>query len=126
MKTILIIDDEPAILEVLSSLLEEEGYNTMTASNGREGLACLKAAPVELVLCDVMMPVMDGREVCRAMQKDAHYRSVPIILMSAAGITVSEECRYAALLAKPFELDDLLELVDHLIEHPETSPTESA
>jgi two-component system alkaline phosphatase synthesis response regulator PhoP len=116
MKTILIIDDEPAILEVLSAVLEDEGYSPLTAANGQEGLARLADRLPDLVLCDVMMPIMDGREVCRAMQNNARYRSVPIVLMSAANSALSnEECPQAFLLSKPFELDEILDLVQRLV-----------
>ncbi len=83
--TILVVDDEPAIAEMLQDILEYEGYQVVTAGNGHEGLACVAAVRPQLVLSDVMMPGLDGRAFCRALQADPRYRGIPVVLMSAAG-----------------------------------------
>src|SRR4051812_21181559 len=85
-KRVLVVDDEQSILELLQSLLEDEGYEVETAADGREGLAQLGRAAVDLILCDIMMPFMTGLQFCLAMQQagDA-YRHIPLIFMSAAG-----------------------------------------
>jgi len=116
MKTILVVDDEVVLVEILSAVLEDAGYRVRGASNGREGLKALAEEHPDLVLCDVMMPVLDGREVCRAMSADPQYRRIPLVMMSAAPQAMAAaECRYAALVAKPFDLDTLLSLVGQLI-----------
>lgn len=116
MKTILIIDDEPAILEVLCAILEEEGYHVVKAHNGKEGLERLAQDTTNLVLCDVMMPVLDGRAFCHRMQADTRYRAIPLVMMSAAsGALNSLDCKYAATILKPFELDDLLDTIDRIL-----------
>jgi two-component system alkaline phosphatase synthesis response regulator PhoP len=112
MAVILIVDDEPSITNLLAALLEDEGHQVSTASNGREGLAHLEKVKPDLVLSDVMMPILDGRALCQAMHANPSYQAIPIILMSAAiEGNISSECKYAAFLKKPFNLDTVLELV---------------
>ena len=85
LKTILIIEDERVIAEILSAVLEDEGYNVQVADNGKEGIATLKSTHPDLVLCDLMMPIADGKAVARAMAADPSTRSIPLIIMSAGG-----------------------------------------
>jgi len=109
MMMILVIDDEAIIVEFLQAVLEEEGYQVITAYNGEEGLACLEKVRPDIVLCDLMMPGLDGREFCQKMQAHPRYRSIPVVLMSALHITLRLiDCPYAALLSKPFDLDEVL------------------
>ncbi|GAC1374810.1 MAG: hypothetical protein NVS2B12_37050 [Ktedonobacteraceae bacterium] len=116
MKTILVVDDEEAIMEMMCAFLDGEGYKTVQASNGQQGFDRLKTAHPDLVICDVMMPVLDGRELCKKMQAHSDYRSIPVILMSAAVRSLAQsECRYAALLDKPFDLDELLNTVKQVL-----------
>ncbi len=115
MTQILVVDDDFAIVEMLTFALESEGYHVITASNGREGLAQLAHVP-SLVLCDVMMPVMSGLEMCREMQMNPRYRSIPVLLMSAVIHYVSKvECHYTSIISKPFDLDALLSIVQRSI-----------
>ena|SRR5579859_2353089 len=116
MSTVLIVDDEYSIVEVLSDLLQGEGYHVLAAYNGREGLARLEEIIPDVVLCDVMMPVLDGRAMCQRMQHDPRYRSIPIILMSAVRpISQIEGCSYVALVEKPFDLDEVLKTLVRLL-----------
>lgn len=122
MSLILVIDDEITIVEMLSAFLEGEGLQVMTASNGQEGLERLANARPAVVVSDVMMPVLDGWELCRRMQGDPRYQSIPLVLMSALRTAPSlTGCRYAALLRKPFELDEMLQTIIHLL-----SPNDSS
>ncbi len=121
MTAILIIDDEISIVEMLCAFFEEEGWQVMTASNGQEGLERLASVRPAVVVSDVMMPVLDGWELCRRMQADPRYQSIPLVLMSAVR-TMPDllGCRYAALLSKPFGLDELLQTITRLLP-PNTS-----
>src|SRR5436305_14931950 len=122
MKTILVVDDERSIVELLTAVLEDEGYHVVTAHNGKEGLAHLPISHPSMVLCDVMMPILDGREMCRRMQANPEYRSIPIVLMSAAARAGSlADCNYAALLSKPFDLDDVLNTVARVLNHSKSA-----
>jgi CheY-like chemotaxis protein len=118
MKTILVVDDEFAMVEALSALLEDEGYHVVTAANGEEALACLRdGAHPDLVLLDVMMPRLDGRDVLRRMQEDAALRSIPVILMSAAAHPL-EQARLgnAVFLHKPFDLAALFRTIAAMLQ----------
>lgn len=116
MTAILVIDDEITIVEMLSAFLEEEGWQVTTAFNGQEGLEQLASVQPALVVSDVMMPVLDGWELCRSMQADPRYQSIPVVLMSAVRTTPDlVGCRYAALLRKPFELDEMLATITRLL-----------
>lgn len=105
------------ILDLLRELLEDEGYRVLTARNGQEGLRLLEAARPQLVLADVMMPLLDGRSLCRAMQADARYRSIPVILMSAVAEPYLniQDCAYTAFLTKPFDPDRVLAVIGSLV-----------
>jgi two-component system chemotaxis response regulator CheY len=113
-RSILIVDDDPDILEALSEILEAEGYGVRRARNGSEALQRLDedAAP-HLILLDLMMPVMDGWEFARRMREREATRAVPIIVLSAdRSVSVKAgELGARAHLAKPFDLADLLEAV---------------
>ena len=117
MATILVIDDEPAIVDILRSILEEEGYNVITAVNGRQGLDLIAASHPDAVICDVMMPLLDGRALCRAVERDPGFHHVPVVLMSAVQNIVSRtDCKYVAYIQKPFDLDSILNTVAKVLE----------
>ena len=116
MKTILVVEDELVLTEVLSAVLEDAGYRVVAVGDGQAGLVALPTVQPDLVLCDVMMPLMDGREMCRRMQADVALRHIPIVLMTAAPNVVSlADCKYAALVRKPFDLDRLLDVISTLV-----------
>src|SRR5689334_6589371 len=112
MATILVVDDEAAIRDLVQAILEETGYAVVGASNGREGLAALGIETIDLVISDVMMPVLDGLGLCLAMQQDSTYRNIPLVLVSAVGVPrPAGACQYAALLTKPFDYNYLVTTV---------------
>ncbi|GLV61123.1 hypothetical protein KDH_79400 [Dictyobacter sp. S3.2.2.5] len=122
MRQILVIDDEIAIAEALCAFLEGEGWQVTTASNGKEGLERLVSVRPAVVVSDVMMPVLNGWELCRRMQSDPRYQSIPLVLMSAGPIMPNwVGCSYAALLRKPFGLDELQQTITRLLK-PNASP----
>ena len=106
---ILAIDDDAAIAEMVSILLEGRGYSVVTAPNGREGLAILERDNIDLVLLDLMLPVMDGIEICRHIRESSN---VPIIMLTARTETekVVEGLEAGAddYLTKPFEPEELV------------------
>lgn len=111
MKTILIVDDELSIVEAIASTLEDEGYHCITAGNGREALEKLQEYRPDLVIADVMMPVMDGREMLQKIRQSQELNHTPVILMSAARGILDSDYGQSAFLAKPFRLDDFMEMV---------------
>lgn len=112
MKTILVVEDEQAIAEMLYLTLEEEGYRVVLAKNGREALALMANELPDLVLCDVMMPLLDGRGVAAAMQADLRLQAIPLVLMSAAQIILENlPSHLAAFLPKPLNIAQLLNTI---------------
>ncbi len=87
-KKILIVEDEEELLDLLEKRLSQEGYEVATAKDGKEGLAKIKEMNPDLVLLDIVMPVMDGFEVMEAMNKDEEMKKIPIIIISNSGQSV--------------------------------------
>ena len=90
-RPILIIDDEPFIQRSLSYLLAREGYAVETASNGEEGLQRIRAVHPPLVFLDIMMPRMNGYEVCEQIRQDPALAATHVIMLSAKGQQIDRE-----------------------------------
>jgi CheY-like chemotaxis protein len=122
MKTILVIDDEFGIVDVLSELLEEEGYRVLTAANGQQGLERVAEVRPNLVILDVMMPVLDGLGMLRKLHSDPAHRDLEVIVMSAAPPPKGQQevlSNISGFLRKPFDLQDLLKMVRLLLKSDE-------
>ncbi|KND58359.1 Two-component system response regulator [Candidatus Paraburkholderia schumanniana] len=115
MKKILVVDDEFDILTTWRLVLEMEGYEVVTASNGRSALDAARSSPPELVITDWMMPHMDGVALVQALAVSDGLGEVPVILMSAAANAPALEHRHAQFRRKPLSIDDLLDIVKGLI-----------
>jgi CheY-like chemotaxis protein len=116
LKTILLVDDELAIVEVLTGILEDEGYRLIHAANGREAIAVIEQGQPDLVLLDLMMPIMDGRETLAAIRADARLSSLPVMLMSAAAPPDDiERDHRTRFLRKPFDIDEMLRQIVEMI-----------
>ena len=113
MTSILVVDDEATIRGLVTGVLEDEGYSVLQACHGAQALALALQASPDLVLTDLMMPVMNGADLVRQLKTHAATHTVPIVLMTAAGRAAAEEHDADAVLTKPFELDALLALVAH-------------
>ncbi|WP_279327857.1 response regulator transcription factor [Desulfallas sp. Bu1-1] len=85
MPRILVVDDEKNIVELIKFNLEREGFQVIAAYDGLEALRQVKSQKPDLVVLDVMLPLMDGLEVCRQLNQDAETRSIPVIMLSARG-----------------------------------------
>ncbi|MFP5407185.1 MAG: response regulator, partial [Gammaproteobacteria bacterium] len=81
-KTILVVDDEFGNAEVLLLVLKEEGYRAVSAANGRQGLEMLSRLKVDLVILDLMMPIMNGAEMAAAMRASPQFSDIPILMIS--------------------------------------------
>ena len=108
---ILVVDDDPDILDALAMILETQGYQVVTARDGIEGLANLKAEKPDLMILDLMMPKMDGWAVCKELQDPRWSKfKVPILILTS----VREEAS-----RRRYELETGLELdVDDYVEKP--------
>jgi CheY-like chemotaxis protein len=115
-KTILIVDDEHLICEVLDALFTEEGYITFVAQHGAEALAILAGTLPDLIITDLRMPVLDGFGLSRAVLSNPTTRTIPLVLMSAvADLQASIDFPIAGFLLKPFDFDMVLTLVAKLL-----------
>lgn len=117
MSTILVVDDEYLIADILSFALEDEGFMVVTASNGRKGLEVLDRERPALIITDFMMPVMDGLEFATAVRALPSVGQLPIILMSGAQahIGMQRSDLFDAVLAKPFDIDLIIAEVKKLL-----------
>jgi CheY-like chemotaxis protein len=80
---VLVVEDEPTMREQLALALQDEGYSVTTAANGAAALELLGDADVRLVVLDLMLPVMNGREFCRALREDARLSDLPVVMITA-------------------------------------------
>jgi two-component system, OmpR family, response regulator VicR len=126
MKTILIVDDEVALVETLRDFLEGSGYRVETATDGKEGLESMKRQRPDLVITDLMMPIMDGARMLSVMRDDRDLAPIPVILMSAvrrqfAIPSPDQFPTFSAFLRKPFTLRALTDCIVASIGPGETS-----
>jgi len=120
-KTVLVVDDEPMLREAVADALRDEGYVTLEGADGREAVELFTSAHPDLVLMDVMMPTLDGREAYSLIRSAQPRRLIPVVMMSAAVGPHLLDASIAGYLAKPFDLDQLLDLVAELIGQPVAS-----
>jgi CheY-like chemotaxis protein len=115
--TILVVDDEFGIGELLEALLQDDGHRVLTAMNGRHALERMAEAKPDLVISDLMMPVMDGASLLRAMRATADLQDVPFLLMCALpeASIADVATGYDAFLRKPFKLAEIAGLVAGLL-----------
>jgi CheY-like chemotaxis protein len=115
---VLAVDDDPVIQRLLQVNLEMEGYEVELAGDGEEALAKVREFAPAIVLLDIMMPKLDGWQVCAAMKEDPALASIPVVFLSAraqdADVQRGNDLGAAAYITKPFDPIDLLELVEEL------------
>jgi CheY-like chemotaxis protein len=108
---ILVVDDEISLRDVIIEILDDEGYTVRTAGNGGTALAMMAAERIDLVLMDIMMPIMSGLEAMTVIRTWAAGSAPPIVLMSAV-VRRARDRIGVEFLRKPFDLDVLLHLVE--------------
>ncbi len=113
--SILIVDDERPIAETISTLLRARGYRTTIAYDGREALDVIDAVKPDLVLTDYEMPGMDGVQLAERIKSRDETRGIRVLLATACSINLTEIARADGFLVKPFQLDFLFPLIDHLL-----------
>jgi DNA-binding NarL/FixJ family response regulator len=115
MKKILVIEDEPAMRSNLRDILELENFSPVVAANGREGIAAAKRELPDLILCDVMMPELDGHEVLATLRADLRTAKIPFVFLTAKGehadVRAGMNLGADDYLVKPVKVDDLLEAI---------------
>ncbi|HEX8597430.1 MAG TPA: response regulator [Chloroflexia bacterium] len=117
-KTVLIVDDEDDLSHLLECVLNDAGYSTSCAHNGAEALAYMKSELPDLIVSDLMMPVMSGVELCEVMSKSDTYLHIPIIILSSVSdLKIADGCNYVGRFCKPFDLSSFLVTVESVIGH---------
>ncbi|MCU0585702.1 MAG: response regulator [Desulfobacterales bacterium] len=119
-KKILIVDDEPGIIVALQFLMEQNGYETIVAFSGEEAMEAVARHRPDLILLDIMLPVVDGFEVCQRVRENPEWSHVRIVLVTALGgeahVTKGLDLGADAYIIKPFANADLLAKVNELLE----------
>jgi CheY-like chemotaxis protein len=129
-KTILIIDDDPVIIDLITRTLHRAGYETISASDGPTGIQCFQAEKPDLVVLDVAMPEMSGFDVAtdiRSIERDENRPHTPIVLLTAYArsffVSANSETEVDSYLTKPIVPDKLLtHLNKFLIDNSPASP----
>ena len=118
-KRILIVDDEPNIVKAVRARLEDSGYEAIAAYDGEEALKKAREEKPDLIILDLMLPMMDGCDVCRKLKLDEKYKAIPIIMFTAKFQPV--DIRYGmaqgadAYITKPFDPKMLLDKIRELL-----------
>lgn len=120
MTTILIVDDEYLIADILGFALEDEGYMVVKAGNGRKALEVLDRERPSLVITDFMMPVMDGLEFAREVRKRPLFARLPLFLMSGAQGSIGRASPdlFAVVFDKPFDIEQVIREVVEFVGRP--------
>lgn len=115
---IMIVDDEMHLARILQFTLEHEGYDVVTAFDGREGLDTLEREAPDLVILDLMLPVVDGYKICNIIKNSDRFRDTPVIILSARDFAreeLDEPLNADLLMEKPFNTEHLLDEISRLL-----------
>ena len=118
MKTILVVDDDPTIVKLLEGILGNKGYKTVVAQDGLEAMVQVKKVKPHLIILDVMMPEINGYDVCRNLKFDNEYKAIPIILLTARNQEL--DARIGELMGidymqKPLDSAILLDKIEQIL-----------
>ena len=126
---ILLVDDEPSIVKMVGKRLEVEGFDVLIATDGQDGLDKARAQSPDLIVLDLMLPKLNGYEVCTMLKQDARYQKIPVVLFTAKAQEKDEklgmECGANAYVRKPFRAQELLEKIRGLLPAAPSQPTET-
>ncbi len=118
-KKILIVDDEPDILRLASLRLKKLGYNVIMAIDGKEALDAIRSEKPDLVLLDLILPVMNGADVCKKTKNDEKLKHIPIILFTAHSdsMTAEKTKEFGAddYIIKPFDPEELMNKIERIL-----------
>ncbi|MFZ5824749.1 MAG: response regulator [Bacillota bacterium] len=127
MARILVLEDEPTVLLVLSEVLQDEGHEVVTADNGFEGLDWLdRSPPPDLMLLDLFMPGIGGRALLQRIRPDERFRDLPVVLITGAVQHDSDfppPGSYQGMVRKPFDVEEVIAIVARLTQGHQARPT---
>jgi two-component system response regulator VicR len=119
-RRVVCIEDEPEIIELITMILETEGFEIIGATAGAEGVALVRSEKPDLVLLDLMMPGMDGWAVYQSIKSDPGLRDIPVIVLTAKAQSIDRVlglyiAKVEDYITKPFSPEDLLESVNRVL-----------
>jgi DNA-binding response OmpR family regulator len=125
-KKICIIEDEPAMIELVSLILRNRGYDVVGALGGQEGLELIASSNPDLVLLDLMMPDMSGWDVYQQMKADDAMKAIPVVIVTAKAQSIDKVlglhiAKVQDYITKPFSPNELVESVKRVLDQPSTS-----
>jgi CheY-like chemotaxis protein len=112
--SVLVVDDDPSIRKMIIAALRRDGYSFLEAPNGRDALDLMRSEAPDVVVLDLMMPILSGWDVLRERQEDAHLLKIPVIVISAnrdPEVATAVNAGICAFLPKPFDIGALSALV---------------
>lgn len=116
---VLVVDDEVYILHILDFSLGAEGFEVITANNGELAVEKAKQEKPDLIVLDIMMPVLDGYETCRRLKREAETKNIPVVLLTAKGRDVDKRLGYEVgavdYIVKPFSPNRLIERIQEIL-----------
>ncbi len=119
MRTVLVVDDSETIRRQLNSDLKEAGYSTLEACNGEEGLDAALNTPVDLIITDFNMPVMDGISMCQIIKQQNSDKNTPIFMLTTQSRpdlkARAKEAGVIAWILKPYEKNSLIRVVEKVL-----------
>lgn len=123
---ILLVDDEPSIVKMVGKRLEVEGYEVLVAMDGQEALKKAQTETPDLLILDLMLPKLNGYEVCMMLKEDTRYQKIPVIMFTAKAQEQDEKlglaCGANVYMRKPFKAQELLEQIRALTSKVASTP----
>jgi two-component system alkaline phosphatase synthesis response regulator PhoP len=116
---VLVVDDEVYILHILEFSLSAEGYEVITANNGELAIEKAKQEKPDLIVLDIMMPVLDGYETCRRLKRDSETKNIPVVLLTAKGRDIDKRLGFEVgaidYVIKPFSPNRLIDRIQEIL-----------
>lgn len=112
-KDVLVVEDETYLRELIADVLESEGHTPRTAANGKEAIERIREQMPQLILLDLMMPVMNGWELMQALKDQTEWSNIPVVLITAVYDIkrTQQQVGARAVLTKPFDIEDIADIV---------------
>ena len=118
-KVILVVEDEPKILKLIRDLLQMSEYKTIEATNGKQGVELAKSKKPDLILMDIMMPVMDGYTACQTIKTDKATKAIPVVMLTALDYRLNKELGKDmgadGYITKPVDHQELLDVISRFL-----------